>query len=87
MKLKEGFGLREVGGSCVVVPTGAELNFNGMITLNETGKTLWTALETDTDIDGLTAALLAEYDVDDATAKGAAEGFVAKLRENGFIDE
>ena len=87
MKLKDGFVLREVGDSCVVVPTGAELNFNGMISLNETGKTLWQALENDTDIDGLTAALLAEYDVDDATARPAVESFVAKLRENGFLNE
>ena len=87
MKLKEGFVLREVAGSCVVVPTGAELNFNGMITLNATGQTLWSALETETDLDGLTAALLAEYDVDEATAREGAERFVAKLREHGFLDE
>ena len=87
MKLKEGFVLREVGDSCVVVPTGSELNFNGMISLNETGKTLWKALENESDIDGLIAAILAEYDVDEGTARPAVEGFVAKLRENGFIDE
>ena len=33
----------------------------------------------------LVAALLAEYDVDEATAKNAVEGFVAKLNENGFL--
>lgn len=87
MKLKEGFVLRDVAGSCVVVPVGAELNFNGMITLNETGKTLWTALVKETDIDGLVAALTSEYDVDNDTAKTAAENFVNKLRENGFIVE
>ena len=87
MKLKEGFVLREVGDSCVVVPTGAELNFNGMISLNETGKTLWKALENETDTDGLVAALLAEYDVDEATAKTGVDAFVSKLRENGFINE
>lgn len=87
MKIKDGFVMREVAGSCVVVPTGAELNLNGMITLNETGKTLWNALSEETDISGLTAALLAEYDVDEATAKSAVEGFVAKLREHGFINE
>lgn len=87
MKLKDGFVLREVAGSCVVVPTGADLNFNGMITLNETGKTLWTALLENTDMDLLVAALLSEYDVDEATARAGAESFVQKLREHGFIDE
>ena len=87
MKLKSGFVLRDVAGSCVVVPTGAQINFNGMITLNETGKFLWIALENDTDIDSLVAAILAEYDTDEETARVGVEGFIAKLRENGFLDE
>lgn len=38
MKIKKGFVLRSVVGSRVVVPMGNEaINFNGMITLNETG--------------------------------------------------
>ena len=38
MKIKEGFILRKVGGSNVIVPTGNETNeFNGMITTNDTG--------------------------------------------------
>ena len=87
MKLKKGFILREVAGSYIVVPTGAELNFNGMITLNETGRTLWLALEQETDLAGLTGALLAEYDVDEETAADGAERFVNNLREHGFLDE
>lgn len=87
MKLKSGFVLREVAGSCVVVPVGAELDFNGMITLNETGKTLWTSLENDTDEDALVAALLAEYDADEATARKGVIAFIDKLREHGFIEE
>ena len=87
MKLKSGFVLKEVAGSCVVVPVGAELDFNGMITLNETGKTLWTSLENDTDEDALVAALLAEYDTDEATARTGVTAFVDKLREHGFIEE
>ena len=87
MKLKKGFLLREVAGSYIVVPTGAELDFNGMITLNETGRTLWTALEQETDLAGLTGALLAEYDVDEETAAAGEERFVNNLREHGFLDE
>ena len=87
MKLKSGFVLREVAGSTVVVPAGGDLNFNGMISLNETGKTLWEALQTETDTDGLVQALLAEYDVDADTARAGVETFVSKLREHGFLDE
>ena len=87
MKLKDGFVLREVAGSCVVVPTGAELNLNGMITLNETAKTLWKALSEETDTAALTALLMSEYGIDEELAQKAVEGFVAKLREHGFINE
>ena len=85
MKLKDGFILREVAGQTVVLPTGDTLNLNMMITLNETGAFLWKQLENENDEAGLVAALLAEYDVDETTAKNAVEGFVAKLNENGFL--
>lgn len=87
MKLKEGFVLRDVAGSCVVVPTGADINFNGMISLNDTGKTLWQRLQTEATVDDLIAALTAEYDVDADTARAGAERFVEKLRQHGFIEE
>ena len=87
MKLKEGFVLRDVAGSCVVVPTGADINFNGMISLNDTGKTLWQRLEAEATIDDLVDSLTAEYDVDRDTAKVGAERFVEKLRQHGFIEE
>jgi len=45
MKLKEGFMLRQVAGEHVVLPVGADVDFNGMITLNETGAFLWNRLE------------------------------------------
>ena len=85
MKLKNGFVLKEIAGECVVVATDDALDLNGMINLNSTGKTLWLALEKDTDIDGLVKALTSEYDVDDETARRAAEYFVAKLAELGFL--
>ena len=87
MKLKEGFVLRDVAGSCVVVPTGADINFNGMISLNDTGKTLWQRLEAEATIDDLVDSLTAEYDVDRDTARVGAERFVEKLRQHGFIEE
>lgn len=86
MKIKNGFVLRNVAGQFVVLPTGDTLNLNMMITLNETGAFLWKQLENENDEAGLVAALLAEYDVDEATAKNAVEGFVAKLNKNDFLE-
>lgn len=85
MKLKEGFILRQVAGQTVVLPTGGELDLNMMITLNGTGKFLWELLDKGAEEAELVAALLAEYDVDEATAKVSVENFIAKLNENGFL--
>ena len=85
MRLKDGFIMRDVAGQTVVLPSGEDLDLNMMITLNDTGKFLWNLLETDKEEADLVAALLAEYDVDEATAVAAVAGFVAKLKENGFF--
>ena len=85
MQLKEGFILRTVAGETVAVPTGAQLQTNMMITLNETGKFLWERLEKGTDEKALVAALLGEYDVDELTARKHVALFVGKLNENGFL--
>lgn len=82
MKIKEGFVLRTIAGSHVVVPVGAaSIDFNGMITLNDSGAFLWKELEKGGDVDSLTAALLREYEVDEATARSCAADFIKKLKE------
>ena len=85
MKIKEGFLLRQVAGQTVVLPTGNELDLNMMITLNDTGTFLWEHLQAETDEDALVAALLKEYDVDEATARTSVRKFVEKLNDNGFL--
>ena len=85
MRLKSGFVLREVAGQTVVLPTGSDLDLNMMISLNETGKFLWTLLEENRDEGELVSALLAEYDVDAKTAESAVKSFIAKLNEHEFL--
>lgn len=84
MKIKEGFIQREVAGQCVVIPAD-DMDFNAMITLNETGAFLWKLMEDETNEAVLTAALLAEYDVDEATAQKAVAAFVQKLKDHDFL--
>jgi sensor domain CHASE-containing protein len=86
MKLKKGFVLREVAGETVVVPVNAELNFNGMITLNETAKVLWKVLENETTEDALVKALLGEFNVYEATAQNDVALFIQKLKGLDFLE-
>lgn len=81
MKLKDGFILRDVAGEHVVLSASADVDFNGMITLNDTGCTLWNRLQSEAELSDLTAALLDEYEVDEATARAAAQRFVDRLKE------
>lgn len=85
MKLKNGFMLKEIAGECVVVATDASLNLDGMITLNETAKTIWQTLEKGAEMDDLVQALTDEFEVDADKARKAAKAFVAKLKELNFL--
>ena len=85
MKLKDGFLLRQVAGQTVVLPVSGDLDLNMMITLNDTGAFLWERLQNEIDEVALVAALLEEYDVDEAPAKNSVAAFVTKLNDNGFL--
>lgn len=86
MKLKENFALRSVADTWVVLPLGEEaINFNGMLTLNESGALLWQALERGGDRESMADALMAEYVVDRAKALADVDKFLAKLREVGCL--
>ena len=85
MKLKDGFILRLVAGSWVVVAVGqASVSFDGMLTLNDSGALLWQALAEGRDP---AAALQAEYDVSAEQAARDAAEFLETIREAGCLAE
>ena len=86
MKIKDGYVLKAVAGNNVVVNVGGSMDFNGMITLNETGALLWKTLAGGTDMAGLTEVLLAEYDIDNETAERDAALFIKKLEDAGVLE-
>ena len=87
MKIKNGFILKEIANSYVVVAVGSAVkDFNGAISLNDVGATIWKALENDNTIDGLIQAVLDEYQVDYDKAKIDVENFVKKLEEANLVE-
>lgn len=87
MKIKEGYLLREVAGSHVVVPTGkAALDFSGVITLNGTSAFLWRQLAEDRSERELLSAILAEYETDEATAQADIAEFLKELKAAAFLE-
>ena len=82
---RPGYGLydRALG----IIPVGqASVNFNGMLSLNESGALLWRALEQGGDRDALADALLAEYEVEREEALADVEAFLTALTKAGCIE-
>ena len=87
MKIKEGFILRNVAGSFVVVPVGqATLDFNGMMNLNETGAFLFEKLIEGISREDLIEALTNEYDVDEETATKDVDAFIEKVEKEDLFE-
>lgn len=86
MKLKDGFMLREIAGTWVVVPIGKRVvEFNGLMTLSESGALLWKLLEAGAERDKLISALLSEYEVDKNTAEADIDEFLSEIIDKGLI--
>lgn len=86
MKIAEGFVLKNIAGTNVVVPLGDNtVFFKAIITLNETGAFLWQQLETEKTPDDLLKAMLSEYAVDEATAKADILEFIDNLKKANLL--
>ena len=87
MKIKDNFLLRKVADSYVVVPVGKlTLNFNGIITLNETGAFLFEQLQKGAEREDLIENLLKEYDVDPEKAAADIEVFLEKVKDADVLE-
>lgn len=88
MRIKEGYVLREVAGSYVVVPAGERSKeFNGMVNLNESGSVLWKRAGKEFDRTALISELLDIYDVSEQQAAEDVDKFISILKENEFVYE
>ena len=86
MKIAEGFVLKNIAGTNVVVPLGDNtVSFKAIITLNETGAFLWQQLETEKTPDDLLKAMLSEYAVDEASAKADILEFIDNLKKANLL--
>lgn len=82
MKIRKELIRREIAGDVILVPVGGTvLENNGLFALNELGAFLWDRLESAADEETLVQAVLAEYEVDEATARTDTAAFLQKLRE------
>ncbi len=86
MKIKGSFVLKKILSDYIVVPVGNNLvDFNAVITLNETGAFLWEKLQNVTTKEALCDLMCEEYDIDKDTAMSDINEFAEKLNSAGIL--
>ncbi len=87
MKIKDGFILRNVAGNNVVVPIGqATIDFNGMISLNDTGAFIFEQMLNEITRDELVQAVVNEYGIDDKLAQKDVDAFIEKIKGEDLFE-
>ena len=87
MKIREGFLLRNVAGNNVVVPIGqATLDFNGMMSLNETGAFIFSKMLDGTTKEQLIEDLISEYEVERKIAQKDVDDFIKKVEGECLLE-
>ena len=82
MKIRKNLLKREIAGESFLVPLGKTVyDSNGLFVLTELGAFIWDRLPEAEDPGEILRAILAEYEVDEATASADLEAFLEKLRE------
>ena len=87
MRINKEYVLREIAGDYIIIPIGSTaLEFNGLITVNEVGVTLWKMLQEEVSLDDLVQGVLAEYDVKEDVAREDIQEFLGELVKGGILD-
>lgn len=88
MRIKKGFELREVCGEHIIVAYGREnIDFNKVISLNESANYLWkNIVGKDFDAETLASLLCQEYEVDAETAKSDAQALLDEWTKVGLVE-
>lgn len=86
MRIDKEFVLREIAGDYIIIPTGSTvLEFNGLITVNEVGVTLWKMLQEEVAMEQLVQGVLAEYEVEEEVAREDIQEFLDILVRGGIL--
>lgn len=87
MKIKDSFILREIVDTWVAIPIGVRVvEFNAIISLSESGASLWKMLQGGADETELAKFLISEYDVDEVTANKDVKEFVQEISNKGLLE-
>ena len=88
MKIKDGYILKSVAGSNVVIATGMErMDFRGIITFNDTGAEIFNMLNGTYTVEEIIEKLAKDYEISYDVAKADVMKLIEKMRSQGLIEE
>lgn len=88
MKIKDGYILKSVAGSNVVIATGVErMDFRGIITFNDTGAEIFNMLNGTYTVEEIIEKLAKDYEISYDVAKADVMKLIEKMRSQGLIEE
>lgn len=88
MKIKPGFTLRHVADEYMVMPTGENIKrFGGTVILNEVSAFIYEQLKQPISREDMLAQILAEFDVDEATAVADLDALLEQFRQMELLEE
>lgn len=87
MKIKEGFILRKIADTDMVIPIGDNIAyFNGIISLNETAAFLWNRLSEGSEPSVLSEELMKTYQISRETATEDINKFITQLQSANILE-
>jgi len=87
MKIKQNYVLRNVADHYIVVPIGEEaVHFNGIISLNKSGKILYDKLIAGAIKKDLVSLLMTTYDVEEKEAIKDVDDFIKTLDSKNMLE-
>ena len=88
MKIKDGYILKSVAGSNVVIATGVErMDFRGIITFNDTGAEIFNMLNGTYTVEEIIEKLAKDYETSYDVVKAEVMKLIEKMRSQGLIEE
>ncbi len=88
MKIKDGFIMKNVAGSNVVLPLGErQTEINGIITFNEIGAEVFNMLDGTISVEEIVTKISKDYEVSYETVEADVKKLIDKMRVNGLVED
>ena len=88
MKIKDGFIMKNVAGSNVVLPLGErQEEVKGIITFNDVGADVFNMLDGTNSVEAIVTKIAKDYDAPYETVEADVNKLIEKMRVHGLIEE